>query len=288
MDPMKLGYNTNGFAHHRLPDALRIIGDLGYQSVAITLDYHALNPFAVDPAPHLEEVKAILQQYEMSCVIETGARYLLDPYRKHQPTLLDTNAADRSRRVGMLLRAIEYASFLNADAVSFWSGTASLHESRESAWQRLVHSCRWLSEQAAHKDVKLAFEPEPGMLVATMDDFAQLHQEVNHDAFGLTLDLGHLHCLREGPIPEVIHRWSHVLWNVHLEDMREGVHDHLMFGEGEMEFASIAQALHEVNYEGGVHVELSRHSYDAVNVARRAWQFLVDHGFAPHCQECLV
>ena len=42
--PFELGYNTNGFAHHRLTDALRLLADIGYQSVAITLDHHALNP----------------------------------------------------------------------------------------------------------------------------------------------------------------------------------------------------------------------------------------------------
>jgi len=126
------------------------------------------------------------------------------------------------------------------------------------------------------------------MLVATMNDFDRLHKEVNHPNFGLTLDLGHLHCLGEGPIPAIIQRWSQVLWNIHLEDMRQGVHDHLMFGEGEMEFDSIAAALHEVGYEGGVHVELSRHSYDAVNVAEKALQFLQTHGFCNSQEAALV
>ena len=30
-----------------------------------------------------------------------------------------------------------------------------------------------------------------------------------------------------------------MLWNVHIEDMRTGVHDHLMFGEGEIDFAEV-------------------------------------------------
>lgn len=285
---MKIGYNTNGFAHHRLTDALHILGELGYQSVAITLDYHSLNPFESDPQPYLEEVRRILDSYQMSCVIETGARYLLDRYRKHQPTLLDADHSERSRRLGMLLRAIEYAHHLQAEAVSFWSGKAPANEQSDVVWKRLSESCRWLSDHAARRGVRLAFEPEPGMLVATMNDFARLHHHVDHPNFGLTLDLGHLHCMGEGPIPAVIRRWSHVLWNVHLEDMRHGVHDHLMFGEGEMEFDSIATALREVGYEGGVHVELSRHSHDAVNVAEQAYSYLQAHGFGSQTADCLV
>ena len=35
---MRLGYNTNGLAHHRLVDAIDLLADEGYQSIAITLD----------------------------------------------------------------------------------------------------------------------------------------------------------------------------------------------------------------------------------------------------------
>jgi sugar phosphate isomerase/epimerase len=61
---------------------------------------------------------------------------------------------------------------------------------------------------------------------------------------------------------------------VHIEDMRHGVHDHLMFGEGEIDFPPVLRTLCEMGYEGGVHVELSRHSHDAVETARRAIEFL--------------
>jgi sugar phosphate isomerase/epimerase len=56
--------------------------------------------------------------------------------------------------------------------------------------------------------------------------------------------------------------------------MRRGVHDHLMFGTGEIDFAEVLGGLREIGYAGSVHVELSRHSHDAVNTARQSLEFL--------------
>jgi sugar phosphate isomerase/epimerase len=109
-----------------------------------------------------------------------------------------------------------------------------------------------------------------------MDRFAELERRVAHPRFGLTIDVGHLHCQGEVPIERHLRRWRQLLWNVHIEDMRRGVHDHLMFGEGEIDFVPVLRELAEGAYAGGVHVELSRHSHDAVNTARRALSFLRD------------
>src|SRR5262249_42879550 len=134
--------------------------------------------------------------------------------------------------------------------------------------------CRSLCEHAEDQQVRLAFEPEPGMFIDTMTRFEELFRRVDHPAFGLTLDVGHLHCLGEVPALPHLERWRSVLWNAHIEDMRAGVHDHLMFGEGEMDFPAVIEGLRKVGYSGGLHVELSRHSHDAVETARRSLAFL--------------
>jgi L-ribulose-5-phosphate 3-epimerase len=271
---MLLGYNTNGFAHHRLEDAITILADLGYRSVALTLDYHALNPYDAELPSQLKRVGDLLRDNALRCVVETGARFLLNPYRKHQPTLLDPDPMQRTRRLDFLKRAVDIAEVLDADAVSFWSGTPS-DSAGEADWmKRLVAGCRELCTYAARRKVCLAFEPEPGMFVDTMTRFAELHQAVNNARFGLTLDIGHLHCLGETPIVDHVRKWKDVLLNVHIEDMRRAVHDHLMFGEGEIDFKEVLAGLLEVGYEGGVHVELSRHSHNAVETAKKALQFL--------------
>jgi sugar phosphate isomerase/epimerase len=268
------GYNTNGFAHHRLEDALHILADLGYRSVAITLDYHALNPFDGELARQLGDVKKILHRRGLRCVIETGARFLLDPLRKHQPTLVSAAAEGRERRLDFLRRAVDIARELDADAVSFWSGSPDDGTGEDQWMARLVDGCRVLCDYAAAAHLRLAFEPEPGMAVDTMDRFASLCQRVNHPSFGLTLDIGHLQCQGEVPIADHLRRWKDVLWNVHIEDMRRGVHDHLRFGEGEIDFDPVFKTFDEIGYGGGLHVELSRHSHDAVNTARQSLAFL--------------
>lgn len=276
---MRLGYNTNGFAHHRLEDAIEILADLGYGAVAITLDHHALNPF--DPAhrDQLVRVRRQLERRDLTCVVETGARFLLDARRKHQPTLLDPDPSQRERRRAFLSAAIVIARELGSKVVSFWSGatpkenTLRQHEDSELL-SELANECRRLCDEADRAGVNLAFEPEPGMFIDTMDRFRALHDRVDHPRFGLTLDIGHVHCLQDGRVEQHVTAWRDKLFNVHLEDMRAGLHDHLMFGEGEMDFAPVFAALRDIKHSGPACVELSRHSHDAVRAATAAYRFL--------------
>jgi sugar phosphate isomerase/epimerase len=46
-------------------------------------------------------------------------------------------------------------------------------------------------------------------------------------------------------------------------DVRRGVHEHLMFGEGELDLDESLRVLSEIDYTGMVAVELSRHSHAA-------------------------
>jgi sugar phosphate isomerase/epimerase len=271
---MLLGYNTNGFAHHRLDDALTLLAELGYQSAAVTLDYHALDPYEPDLLGRTAEMRELLTRLGLRSVIETGSRFLLDIRRKHQPTLLSGSAEGREARLDFLMLAVDVAAELGSDAVSFWSGTPDDDAPDEELMRRLADGCRRLCDHAARRGVALAFEPEPGMFIDTMTRFDELRRRVDHPAFGLTIDVGHLHCMGEVPIAEHLRRWRELLRNVHIEDMRRGVHDHLMFGDGEIDFAPVLAALDEIGYAGGVHIELSRHSHNAVETARKALAFL--------------
>ncbi|GAA3697430.1 sugar phosphate isomerase/epimerase [Nonomuraea antimicrobica] len=268
--PIRFGYGTNGFANHRLADALQVIADLGYQGVALTLDHHHLDPYADGLARRVARLADRLRALGLAVVVETGARYLLDPRRKHAPTLLDD---DRAKRVAFLRLAVAIGADLGAEAVSFWSGVRPAHVPPESAWRRLVAGCAQVLEGA--DGPPLGFEPEPGMLVDTIAGWHALRRELGApDRFGLTLDVGHCRCNERDPVPACVAAVAPYLVNVQIDDMRRGTHEHLEFGEGEIDFPPVLRALAESGYRGLVAVELPRHSHAAPDVAARSLAFL--------------
>jgi sugar phosphate isomerase/epimerase len=309
---MFLGYNTNGLAHHDLFDAVELLAEIGYRGVAITIDHNALPPSRRGILPRREQVEPSgataglsssagrlrrrLEQLGMRCVIETGARFLLDPRVKHEPTLL---SEARRRRIDFYKYAIDCAAELGSECVSLWSGVLREPISRQQAMDRLVEGLQEVLDYAAARKVPIGFEPEPGMFVDSLATFQDMLAQIDRGTgpfFGgktpsaekpqaenmdlspstlrLTLDVGHLQCQGEMPIPEMIRRWAPRLVNVHLDDARTGKHEHLMFGEGEIDFAPILRTLAEVGYTGGVYVELSRHSHEGPEAARKAFQFI--------------
>jgi L-ribulose-5-phosphate 3-epimerase len=276
---MLLAYNTNGLANHNPLDAIELLADIGYDGVSITLDHGALNPYDDQIDAELEQVARALETHRLGYVIETGARFLLDPSHKHEPTLVSPDPAGRARRIDFLRRAIDIAVRLNAKCVSLWSGAVHDGAGQAEAFSRLTESLPAVLEEAERRQVVLAFEPEPGMLIDTVDRYHELLGQlyakgIDASRLGLTIDVGHLHCQGELPLAEKIRASKNRLNNVHIEDMRAGVHDHLMFGEGEIDFPPVIAALTEIGYDGLVSVELSRHSHEGPEAARRAYNYL--------------
>ncbi|HVV87058.1 MAG TPA: sugar phosphate isomerase/epimerase [Kofleriaceae bacterium] len=271
---MRLGYNTNGFAHHRLLDALAVIAETGYRAVAITLDVHHLDPFAGGHARELAAVGEACRALDLLPVIETGARFLLDARRKHRPTLLAASAADRAVRVDFLARAIDAAAAVGATVVSLWSGAADDAPGADALDARLAAELRTVCARARAAGVVIGFEPEPGMYVEDMAAFARVRALVDDPAFKLTLDVGHAHLTEADGAVATVQAWAGEIVNAHVEGMNRGLHDHLVPWEGDLDVRGAVAALRATGFTGPACLELSRHSHDAARTARRAFDFL--------------
>ncbi len=267
---LRFAYNTNGAANHRLDDALRLIKGAGYDGVALTLDIHHLDPFAADWAAEAGRVSSLLESLELGSVIETGARFLLDPAAKHEPTLVTADAAGRARRVGFLKRAVDIGAMLHSEAVSFWAGVPKPGVDRDEARHWLIEGLHEVAAYAAEQGVVPCLEPEPGMLIETLDDFAALRVE----GLALALDTGHCLVTGERDPAAAVHEFAGRIGTVAIEDMARGVHVHLPFGEGDMDVPAVLNALDAVGYDKLVCVELSRESHRADVMIPKALDYL--------------
>ena len=171
---MKLGYNTNGLANHSPFDGLQMLADTGYESVAITVDHHFLNPDRSESRAELMRLKNFLSKSNMHSVIETGARFLLDPRTKHAPTLIDPDPDQASRRIEYTKYCIDVAAELNSQCVSIWSGPKLTGDTFPEALDRLAKNLEPVLQYASEKQVDVGFEPEPGMLIDTTGRFERL------------------------------------------------------------------------------------------------------------------
>ena len=274
---LRYAYNTNGTANHRLDDALGLIADSGYDGVALTLDIHQLDPFDPDFTSNLAKVAARLRSLGLGSVVETGARFLLDPRAKHEPTLLTADENGRARRLDFLTRALTVAAETGAEAMSFWAGVPKPGVSRAQAYEWLREGAERVARRAESLGVLAALEPEPGMLVETVDDFCAL------DIPGLRLALDTGHCLVTGERApqDAVLEFAARVGTVAIEDMKRGVHVHLPFGEGDMDVPAVLAALQSVRYEKLVCVELSRESHRADVMVPQALTYLKRAETAP-------
>ncbi len=270
---LRFGYGTNGFGSHRLDDALEVIAGLGYDGVALTVDHPHLDPFASDLAARTAAVRRRLDRIGLAVVVETGARYVMDPWHKHEPTLVSTDGRDR--RVDFLCRAVRIGADLGAEAVSFWSGTLPEGTGDEEGWRRLLVGVEAVLGEAERHDMVCAFEPEPGMFVDTVAGVLELRRRLGSpERLGVTVDIGHCVCNEPGTVADCVHEAGALLANVQLDDMVPGVHEHLEFGTGEVDLSEAIGALLDVGYSGLAAVELPRHGHAAPAVAARSLEAL--------------
>lgn len=279
----RFGYNTNGLAHHRPEEAVALIGDAGFTAVALTPDVGALDPLAPDAAA-LARVRRALEQRSLAVAIETGARFVLDPARKHRPTLLEADASERARRRTFLRGCMDLAGELGAEVVSIWSGAAppdapaaTLDDAPDHPLgPRLAEELARVLDDARVRGVRVAFEPEPGMFVERVRGFEALLGLMGSagDGLALTLDTGHCSVTDDLPVSRVLGEVAPRLAHVHLADCPRGEHVHLPLGDGDLDLQDVVRGLEEIAFRGIAAVECSRDSHRGPSAVAHAMAVL--------------
>jgi sugar phosphate isomerase/epimerase len=271
---VRFAYNSNGLKQHSVADAVRLLADLGYDAIELALQREHLHPLEAS-ADEVGAVREMLKAGGLGVVCGAGVPHALSDER-FEPSLFHPDSGGRALRRRYLQAALEVAAELGSELLVTCTGRLQPGVASAQAWAWLVEGIGEICRRAGQLGIRMAVEPEPGHFVETLDDYRRLRSEFGDPNLGLTVDVGHVYCTEAEPAHVEMARVlrEERLLHVQIEDMRDRRHEHLPFGEGEIDFPPIFRALTEADYSGYVGVELSRHSHRAANLAASSLTFL--------------
>jgi len=160
------------------------------------------------------------------------------------------DAVDVEAHVRAIEKCVGFAEALGADHVAT---TGASKRDEAGARERVIDCARRVAARTAGSPVRLCLEPHFGNVLQMPEDFQQVFDAVPDPRVGLCVDTGHFHAAGVDTI-SVIRRFAPRIFNVHLKDHLGAVS--VGIGRGEIDLAAIIAALREIDYRGGLTVEL--------------------------------
>lgn len=274
---MRLAYSTNAFTRTDIASAIEAIAAIGYQGVEILCDRPHWFPGEVSER-EVDRIGELIERHGLlvSNLNANTANGYYDPpppENVFEPALSNKDPALRRWRQDYSMEAIRIAHRLNSCSVSVTSGHPVAGIVPDRALDLFIDSLKRICEEAARLEVPVGIEYEPGLLVERATEVAEVIEKVDSPWLGVNLDIGH--SWLDGEIPEeAVALLSGRIWNVHVEDIRNRKHFHLVPGDGDLPFARYFDALRETGYENFLTVELYSFPDQPVEVGQRAFERL--------------
>ncbi len=282
----RLAFSTNAFKKTTWQRAVKDIADIGYAGCEIMADQPHFTPaeMATEEVLDLADLISDLGLRASNVNAFTGF-FASEPFPSgrptgdtYAPTWIDPDADAIDVRVNHTLASIRLAAALGASTVSLQPGGPTIGRAgtRKDHEQRFADGVRRCLRTARESDITLAVEPEPGLLLETTAEYLDWKQThfADEPLVQMNYDVGHAYCVGEdvaGVTRDLAGQYAHV----HLEDIAASrVHQHLVPGDGAIDFVSLFKALNDAEYGGWVTVELYPFMDDAAGVAGKAYKHL--------------
>ncbi|MCC7492583.1 MAG: sugar phosphate isomerase/epimerase [Fimbriimonadaceae bacterium] len=248
---MKIGYRTVAFTDRPLEDALAVIADAGYNAVELCLENPDLDPLQCDLA-RVTAIGGRLQALglQLAAVSYHGVQDQLEVRRQRTYAAIQ-RLADFGAEVFVVASRREDPARLPAQ------------------WSEAVDLYRELADKCAQQHCRLAIEPQPGLVVRSAEDLVKILKSCNHPNVAANLDLVHA-TLSADDLSWAVFQLGSKLAHVHVADAVNGTHQHLVPGEGQIDFDEVRDVLESAGYSGPLVIDIPRSEGDPAAVCRTA------------------
>lgn len=221
---IQLSYSTFGLTGLAFTDAIAAVAKAGYAGVELSFHRDQFNPFNLTE----DDLLAVRKQLDRSGIAPAcvaTASHFFTPSRPHEPSLMTLDMAGRKRRIDLIKRGIRVARALGVNLVTFGSGFVREDHVRSPSVdprEVLAESIReCLREIRDGEDITLLIEPEPGMVIETMDQGLALIDAIGDPRLALHIDICHAYC-SEADYIGALARAAPQARYLHISDARAG------------------------------------------------------------------
>lgn len=249
---MKLSISTAVYYRYSLVESIKRIAELGYDAVEIWGGRPHAYPEDMSDLK-INEIKKCISEYNLkiSGLIPAQFRY---------PTNLSIEDKKmREASIFYINQAIDVADRLGIRYISVCPGFTLFGQSRELGFNLFKDSLYKILEHAAKfNDIEILIEPAHRFetdIIIFIEDSLRLLKEMNKSNLGLVLDTGHINVNKES-FSDAVRLLRNYIKHIHMDDNHGYNDDHLIPGEGNINFEKVILDLKKINYKGFLTVEL--------------------------------
>ena len=251
---MIFGYSTNAFKKFTLIDSIEKIARLGFKGVEIMVDRPHLYPPDFNEN-QLKNLIAALTRNNLT-VTNLNSFTLFAVGDTYLPSWIEPDKERREIRIRHTLDSLQVAKKLGCGSISIPPGGPLTGSSRLQAMKLFYNGLEQVVPTAEELGIMVLVEPEPDLMIETTVQFKEFITDVKSDAVGINFDIGHFFCVGENPRQafEEVFRW---VGHVHIEDIAPSrEHNHLIAGQGVIDFKTIFETMVRLGYRNHISLEL--------------------------------
>ncbi len=274
---MKLAFSTNAYLNYTIEDAIKRVAEIGYEGIELMADVPHAWPAGILPS-QIDSIRNALDSTGLSIsnINAFMMNAVADPRQPYwHPSWIDPDPHYRTIRREHTKRSLRLASELQAPHITTEPGGPLFEgQTRQEAYDCFYEELMPCIEIAESLNVGLLIEPEPELLLERFDEYLEFLDRIDSQIIGLNFDVGHAYCVSEEPAEWIPKMQDHTL-HYHLEDIAATrKHEHLIPGQGAIDFDSTLNAISKTNYQGWLTVELYPYASDPDSAAKDSFDYL--------------